>query len=306
LAGILKGEEMKNKIMEDYITACEYPGVIDAVNIEKELSNYLNSLKVTRKVVQLKRGWDVFDYPEIERNTRTILQKIDAIAARAARDAIAARDARAKKILNKFSRFVTSNYWFYAWELSWIATTYIGDNKIIWAKYLYNAFCSGCWFLYWTEDTLYWFAKPECKSYIKKGRKILHDNKNPAIKSDWMDLYFLNGVLIPEQYMIAPLCVKDIQKEGDLEIQRELIELFGIDKYLLEIDAQVVDMDIRGIEGGGARCLMRTKNGQQWLVCTDGSTERVYHLSAPSEARTCREAHEALCGFNEKLIQMEG
>ncbi len=102
------------------------------------------------------------------------------------------------------------------------------------------------------------------------------------------------------------ITIKNIQEEPNLEIQRIMIQKYGIERYIVEIDAKVVDFDIRGIDGGGARTLLRESNGQQWLVCTDGSTERVYHLAVSEVAKTCKEAHEELCGFDEKLIQMEG
>jgi len=51
---------------------------------------------------------------------------------------------------------------------------------------------------------------------------------------------------------------------------------------------------------------LREKNGRQWLVATDGSTERIYHLSVSDTAKSCRAAHEELCGFDEKLIKLEG
>ena len=118
----------------------------------------------------------------------------------------------------------------------------------------------------------------------------------------------LNGIRVTEKIVLHPetITIQEIQAEKNLEVQRVMIERFGVEKYLEKIECEVIDTDIRGIEGGGARCLLREKNGNQWLVCTDGSTERVYHLSAPKESKTCKDAHEALSGFSEAKIKMEG
>ena len=51
--------------------------------------------------------------------------------------------------------------------------------------------------------------------------------------------------------------------------------------------------------------LMRTKDGQKWLVGSDGSTQRVYYMPVPESAKTCREAHEAISGLNEDQLLME-
>jgi len=54
--------------------------------------------------------------------------------------------------------------------------------------------------------------------------------------------------------------------------------------------------------GSMPRALMEDKQGQRWLVGTDGSTKRVYYMRAPREANTCAEAHSALAGFDENQI----
>ena len=85
-----------------------------------------------------------------------------------------------------------------------------------------------------------------------------------------------------------------------------MIERFGVDKYLAEINATVVDVDFRGVVGAGARALMEDDEGNCWLVATDGSTDRVYHLFVGKGYSSCRAAHEAICGFPEELIKAEG
>ena len=43
------------------------------------------------------------------------------------------------------------------------STTWLGarDERVAaWSKPLFDAFVAGAWLLHWTEDTLYWAAKP--------------------------------------------------------------------------------------------------------------------------------------------------
>ena len=150
----------------------------------------------------------------------------------------------------------------------------------------------------------------EHPSNLKKddqGR--LHCDDGTAISwEDGYELYFINGVNVDEQIVMSPesITADQIQSQSNQEKRRIMIERYGTGKYLTDIDASVIDVDLRGVDGGGARALMRESNGNQWLVATDGSTERVYHLFVPSNVKTCREAHEAICGFSELLVKAEG
>ncbi len=137
----------------------------------------------------------------------------------------------------------------------------------------------------------------------------LHNLSGLAIEwSDGTGLYSIHGVIVPGKIVMAPETIEidEIQKEKNIEVQRVMIEQLGVDKYLNAINAEIVDVDMRGIEGGGARCLIKDNLGNKWLIATDGSTSRIYYLSAPKESVTCKQAHESLSGFNENLIKMEG
>src|SRR3990167_8646249 len=80
-------------LIDKYTKACNYDGLVDSEKITNNLLKYLSELKLNRNVIQLKRNWDVFNYPDIEKNMNYILKKIDALSARDARDALSARDA---------------------------------------------------------------------------------------------------------------------------------------------------------------------------------------------------------------------
>ena len=104
------------------------------------------------------------------------------------------------------------------------------------------------------------------------------------------------------------ISVEKIEAEQNAEVRRIMTERFGYGRYLSETGAQVIDMDVIAVNtldesfGSMPRALMVDKQGQRWLVGTDGSTKRVYYMRAPNEANTCAEAHSALAGFDENQI----
>ncbi|PJF38186.1 MAG: hypothetical protein CUN55_18290, partial [Phototrophicales bacterium] len=121
-------------------------------------------------------------------------------------------------------------------------------------------------------------------------KRIHCENDSCIAWDDGYKLYAINGVVVPEKVVLNPetITIQEIQSEENQEKRRIMIERYGADKYLGEIDAQVIDVDIRGVHGAGPRALMREPNGNQWLVCNDGSTDRVYHLFVPDSIKTCR------------------
>lgn len=181
-------------------------------------------------------------------------------------------------------------------------------EKDIYERYeCYRKLCESANYFWTNRNFVIVCARP--KAINRNDRGQLHNENGLAIEyPDGWGLHCIDGVVVPEKVIMNPesITIEEIQKEENLEIQRIMIQRLGVDKYLLAIDADVIDFDIRGIEGGGARTLIREKNGRQWLVATDGSTERVYYLAASENARTCKEAHEELCGFSESRIKMEG
>ena len=138
---------------------------------------------------------------------------------------------------------------------------------------------------------------------------ILHSTDEAAIVyKDGYKLYSLEGVRVDEQIVMQPesITVEQIKGESNQERRRIMIQQLGVDKYLQDINAEIVDVDMRGVVGAGARALMKEDTGDCWLVGTDGSTDRVYHMYIGKNYTSCRSAHEALCGFSEELIKAEG
>ena len=141
----------------------------------------------------------------------------------------------------------------------------------------------------------------------ERGR--LHSDAGMALcYRDGWGLWMIHGVRVTRQIVEAPqtMTVKQISSETNVEVRRIMIERYGPGKYLAESHARVLDVDggLR-VKGGAPRALMEDSGGQRWLVGTDGSTRRVYHMPVPREANTCSQAHSMIAGFDESLIQVE-
>jgi hypothetical protein len=143
------------------------------------------------------------------------------------------------------------------------------------------------------------------------GSHQMHCAEGPAIAwSDGYALWMWHGVRVTQQIIEAPetLTLEQISSEENAEVRRIMRERFGESEYLIATGAVLADADFEGAtEGAAPRALIEDAEGTTWLVGTDGSTGRTYHMPLAHEGggtpiKTCREAHESLCGFPETLI----
>lgn len=65
-----------NALIEDFKTACDYPGKLDAAAVEAALAEYLKALGITRKIVRLEKGWTLADHPTLKKQVDGILEAI--------------------------------------------------------------------------------------------------------------------------------------------------------------------------------------------------------------------------------------
>ncbi len=161
----------------------------------------------------------------------------------------------------------------------------------------------------------YWWAnaqfiivcdRPDTINLDDLGR--LHSDDGIAIRwQDKIGLYFSHGQHIPGWIVTNPekITREHIVKETNVEIQRCMIEKYGVSRYLVDIGAKIIDMDCLSMEGSAPRALMEDDKKNRWLIGSDGSTARVYHMAVPNTVNTCKEAHESICGFDESLVMME-
>jgi hypothetical protein len=133
----------------------------------------------------------------------------------------------------------------------------------------------------------------------RDNRNQLHCDDGPALQYlDGTALYAIHNVRVPEKVVMHPetITLEDIDTEENAEVRRIMIDKYGPGRYLADTKAKVIHMDVRA---GSPRALLRDKNDQQWLYGSDTSTGRMYTMPVPNDVKTCKEAHEAICGFNE-------
>src|SRR5262249_35295456 len=132
--------------------------------------------------------------------------------------------------------------------------TYIGAIQLSnagvakWSKPVFEAFCNGCWFVFWTNDTLYWASKPIIHVEGSGTSRRLHNSNYAALESDIENLYFWHGVLVPAFVVLRPdwITVGHIETERNAEVRRIMIERFGQSKYLQESGASEIHKDDYG------------------------------------------------------------
>lgn len=139
-------------------------------------------------------------------------------------------------------------------------------------------------------------------------RRRCHREDDAAIEfADGYRVWAWHGIIVPKHVILFPqaLSFNNVEKETNLETRRIMIERIGAGNYLRQAGAVLEDIDTLTLDGSAPRALMKDKLGNKWLVGTDGSTARVYTMAVPPEAKTCKEAHELICGFEESRLIAE-
>jgi hypothetical protein len=137
-------------------------------------------------------------------------------------------------------------YWMF--ELSLVSTTAFGANDEYvksWSFPLLEAFIAGAWILHFTDDTIYWVAKPIVRTEFNGDTRRLHSETLPALESDIEDLYFWHGVLVPAHWIIdrKNLTAAEVIKSDNLEQRAAGCEIVGWANVLKELSSKVIDQD---------------------------------------------------------------
>jgi hypothetical protein len=110
------------------------------------------------------------------------------------------------------------------------------------------------------------------------------------------------GVPVDERIAFRPetLDVGEILAETNAELRRVMMERFGLDRFMSQADARVLDEDR---DAGGRRRLLRiTLAGDEPLVCVSvicPSTSHQFMLRVPPTVTTCRQAVAWTAGFDD-------
>ncbi|MFW6272315.1 MAG: DUF6745 domain-containing protein [bacterium] len=102
-----------------------------------------------------------------------------------------------------------------------------------------------CGWYYPTDELCILCEKPEEIHY--DNERHLHNDGGPAIKYlDGECLYFLNGVKVSKEIAETPwheLDPKLILKESNAEVRREIVRKVGIERVVVELDANCIDKE---------------------------------------------------------------
>ncbi len=149
--------------------------------------------------------------------------------------------------------------------------------------------------------------RPERVLLDDAGR--LHCQDGPALRYlDGTEVWSWHGTAVPKDIIMDPeaITIDRIKAAENQETRRVMRERYGELRYLRECGATLIDADYEGAnEGAAPRALMQDDQFRRFLVGTDGSTGRVYLMEVEPKIRTCREAHVALCGFDESKIRLK-
>lgn len=130
-------------------------------------------------------------------------------------------------------------------------------------------------------------------------RSRLHCETGPAIAyRDGWSLYFLEGIAVQPHVVENPAAITldEIRSERNAELRRILTQQFGLLRYFREVGAKPLDSRT------GEVLFRDEQTGDRWLVCTDGSTGRIYQLRVPNTVNTVSQAQTALNGVDPGLM----
>lgn len=134
-----------------------------------------------------------------------------------------------------------------------------------------------CGFWWPFEDTVIVSSKP---TEIHMVNKVLHRDLGAAILyEDGFAVYALNGIRMDKRYVMTPakdLSVKDVMKEQNVDIRRELLKKIGLERFVKETEAKELDRLVISVQGKEITYqLLDIKLG-------DDVTARVLKMDSPS------------------------
>jgi len=172
----------------------------------------------------------------------------------------------------------------------------------------------GWWAAY--EQAVFVQDRPLSISIVDfNGQKHLHNETGPAVEyRDAHKLYALENYWVDEVVVMNPeaMTVEMIEFEDNAEKRRIMLQRYGYEKYFENSDSKVIDRDFVHVDNDlhltMPRMLVQTRNDDLFLVGSDGSTERTYIMPISSRSRvesrfgeikTCKQAHQLICGLDE-------
>jgi hypothetical protein len=127
---------------------------------------------------------------------------------------------------------------------------------------------------------------------VEAGVQMLPDSGTPL---RW------RGVQVDRRIVFAPetISAQEVLATTNTELRRVMLERMTHEKFLLEVNAEVLDQDH---DTGGVRKLLKVTLEDDealvaiWVICP--STDRNYVLRVPPSMKTCRQAAAWIAGFD--------
>lgn len=158
------------------------------------------------------------------------------------------------------------------------------------------------------SEILFVCKPPTMTEVNEEGR--LHSTDGPALSyADGFSVYSIDGVTVSEKTAVSPeqLTVEEIEGEVNLEVRRVMLERFGIGRYLVDSQAEILNQDEYGtlyrkrVAGDEPIVMVRVINSTPE---PDGSF-REYFLRVPPFMETAKEAVAWTFNFAEEEYQPE-
>lgn len=145
--------------------------------------------------------------------------------------------------------------------------------------------------LWWPFESEIIACERPCRIEVNQAGR-LHRLEGFAIEyRDGYGLCFVDGVSLNKEIVFHPdkLKPQNIKEEKNAEKRRAMLLVYGLLRYIKDTDSK--PLDSRPGE------VLFEENGQKFLICTDGSTGRIYELPVSNNVNNCKEAQESLSGM---------
>lgn len=201
------------------------------------------------------------------------------------------------------------NSWLRASDFSWMAGCEFSmalsqgipeDVRFVFSTYA-NLFKSAVEFLC-CEHCCYVFVKP-IEFHFDQAWRAHHESRAAVKFVDGSTVYFWHGVEVPERIILHPekIKIRDIERAENTEIQRVMIERYGLEQFLRMSLAKVIHEDRFGIlyrlEMPGAEAIFALKVTNSTAE-PDGSFKE-YFIRVPPTMQTARQAVAWTFGLDE-------
>jgi hypothetical protein len=128
----------------------------------------------------------------------------------------------------------------YYQAMSELGMPFVGYHKNLISLWQQMGEACHWWFPY--KNVLLLSDRPSDLHLDDRGRP--HNPKGPAVQyRDGWKVYAWKGILIPKNIVETPdkLTVKDIINENNTEVRRAMVDIFGIDRFVVESHSKTLD-----------------------------------------------------------------